>query len=56
MVEPQIWGCERATARSHPQIWYLPTANPIEPLSNLIFIYLGFGIIREMLPLKLIEE
>jgi len=21
VVVPQIWGCERASARSHPQIW-----------------------------------
>jgi hypothetical protein len=36
MVEPQIWGCERATARSHPQIWYILTVNPKETLGSLM--------------------
>jgi len=29
--EVQIWGCERAAARSHPQIWVLTTEIPEEP-------------------------
>ena len=32
MVNSHIWGCERAYARSHPQIWGLSTAIPIEPV------------------------
>jgi len=27
---PQIWGCERANARSHPQIWEFTTEIPKE--------------------------
>jgi uncharacterized repeat protein (TIGR01451 family) len=30
-VKPRIWGCERASARSHPQIRYTLTGNPKEP-------------------------
>ena len=29
--KPQIWGCERAPARSHPQIWGTATVIPKEP-------------------------
>ena len=28
---PQIWGCERANARSHPQIWEFTTEIPKGP-------------------------
>ena len=28
---PQIWGCERAFAGSHPQIWEFTTEIPKEP-------------------------
>jgi hypothetical protein len=27
----QIWGCKRANARFHPQIWVSPTVIPIDP-------------------------
>jgi hypothetical protein len=32
MVNFRIWGCERAQARSHPQIREFTTAIPYEPL------------------------
>src|SRR5919108_1266435 len=33
----QIWGCERAYARSHPQIWVSITENPREPMEAKAF-------------------
>jgi hypothetical protein len=29
VVKPRIWGCERASARSHPQIRILPREIPM---------------------------
>jgi hypothetical protein len=34
----QIWGCERAVARSHPQIWGSTTVIPKDPLTALLFV------------------
>jgi hypothetical protein len=34
----QIWGCERANARSHPQIWEFTTEIPKEPINPWVFI------------------
>jgi hypothetical protein len=35
VVVPQIWGCQRAYARSHPQIWDYITEIPKDPIINL---------------------
>jgi hypothetical protein len=36
-MKPQIWGCERAKARSHPQIWDLLRKLPTSRYSSDTF-------------------
>ena len=36
---PQIWGFERAAARSNPQIWDSPTEFPRDPFFKLVVVF-----------------
>ena len=46
----QIWGCERASARSHPQIWGTTPGIPEEPIKSLGVPLVGWvSFVKELL-------